>query len=153
MAVNLFVLPHGWKSYDGEVGGLSVRTILRAILAVALLLGGVGGDWALAEGRTAAQPHECCCGAMPGGMEDTCPCPKPDSNRAPQRGACTERQTVAAQAVREAEQGERRTEPRPEPAGWARAASAEAESQVLRARGGRDPDLGRHLAHLGTFRI
>ena len=130
-----------------------MRTILRAILAVALLLGGVGGDWALAGDRTAAQPHECCCGMMPGGMDDPCPCPKPDSNRAPQRGACAERQTPAAQAVREAEQGERRTEPRPEPAGWDRAASVEAESLPLRAEGGRDPDLGRHLAHLSTFRI
>lgn len=131
-----------------------MRTILRAILAVALLLGGVGGDWALAGGRTAAQPHECCCGTMPSGMEDSCPCPKPDGNRAPQRGACAERQVVVAPAARRAEQGARRTEPRPEPAGWARAASGtEATITHASARGGRDPDLGRHLASLSAFRI
>lgn len=132
-----------------------MRTILRAILAVALLLGGVGGDWALAEARTAPQPHDCCCGPVPSGMEDPCPCPKPDSNRAPQRGACAERTSVAAaQAAREAEQGQRRTEPRPEPAGWARAASREAiTAGPVHVEGGRDPDLGRHLAHLSTFRI
>lgn len=131
-----------------------MRTILRAILAVALLLGGVGGDWALAGSRAASQPHECCCGAMPAGVEDTCPCPKPDGNRAPQRGACAERQTIVAQAAREAEQSQRRTEPRPEPAGWARAAS-DARTTIIPvpARGGRDPDLGRHLASLSTFRI
>ena len=131
-----------------------MRTILRAILAVALLLGGVGGDWALAGSQAASQPHDCCCGSMPAGVEDTCPCPKPDGNRAPQRGACAERQNIAAQAVREAEQGERRTEPRPEPAGWARAASdASTTITHVPARGGRDPDLGRHLASLSTFRI
>ncbi|WP_243294157.1 hypothetical protein [Geothrix mesophila] len=131
-----------------------MRTILRTILAVALLLGGVGGDWALAGDRTAAQPHECCCGTVPPGMDDPCPCPKPEGNRAPQRGACAERQqVVATQAARRAEQGQRRTEPRPEPTGWDRAASVEAESLPLRAEGGRDPDLGRHLAHLSTFRI
>lgn len=131
-----------------------MRTILRAILAVALLLGGVGGDWALAGDRTAAQPHECCCGMMPGGMDDSCPCPKPEGNRTPQRGACAERQVVVAPAARRAEQGARRTEPRPEPAGWARAATE--AGTVLRhvsAEGGRDPDLGRHLARLNTFRI
>ena len=130
-----------------------MRTILRAILAVALLLGGWGGDWALAGSR-AAQPHDCCCGTMPSGMEDPCPCPKPEGNRTPLRGACTERQVVAAQAARRNEQGERRTEPRPEPIGWARSTSEVAAATThVPARGGRDPDLGRHLAHLSTFRI
>lgn len=131
-----------------------MRTILRAILAVALLLGGVGGDWALAGDRTASTPHECCCGTMPGGMGDTCPCPKPEGNRTPQRGACAERQVVVAPAARRAEQGTRRTEPRPEPAGWVRVAS-EAGTVVrsVSADGGRDPDLGRHLASLSLLRI
>jgi len=132
-----------------------VRTILRAILAVALLLGGVGGDWALADGRTAAQPHECCCGTVPSGMDDPCPCPKPEGDRAPQRGACARTPVVAAQAAREAEQGERRTEPRPEPAGWAGSATSEVAACATASAGarGRDPDLGRHLARLSTFRI
>ncbi|WP_257304917.1 hypothetical protein [Geothrix campi] len=130
-----------------------MRTILRAILAIALLLGGWGGDWALAGSR-AAQPHDCCCGTMPGGMGDSCPCPKPEGNRTPLRGACAERQVVAVQAARRTEQGERRTEPRPEPIGWARATSDVAATTAhVPARGGRDPDLGRHLAHLSTFRI
>lgn len=132
-----------------------MRTILRAILAVALLLGGMGGDWALAGTRPAAQPHDCCCGTVPAGMEDPCPCPKPDSNRAPQRGACAERTSVVApQGARRSEQGERRVEPRPEPAGWARAAAREASSaDPVHVEGGRDPDLGRHPAHLSTLRI
>jgi hypothetical protein len=88
-------------------------------------------------------------------MEDPCPCPKPDTNRTPQRGACTERQTVAAQAAREAEQGERRAEPRPEPAGWTGSAASEVAACATASAGarGRDPDLGRHLARLSTFRI
>jgi len=131
-----------------------VRTILRAILAVALLLGGWGGDWALAGAQTAAQFHDCCCGTVPSGMEDPCPCPKPEGNRTPLQGACTERQVVAAQAVRRSEQGERRTEPRPEPIGWARGTSnADVTTVPVHVEGGRDPDLGRHLAHLSTFRI
>lgn len=131
-----------------------MRSILRAILAFTLLLGGLGGDWALAGSRAARLAHDCCCGPMPAGVEDPCPCPKPDSNRSP-RGACAERQAVAAQgALRRADLGQRRTEPRPEPAGWARAASEAADaSPTVPARGGRDPDLGRHLAHLSTFRI
>ncbi|GLH66165.1 hypothetical protein [Geothrix edaphica] len=129
-----------------------MRTILRAILAVALLLGGWGGDWVLAGSR-AAQSHDCCCGTMPSGMEDPCPCPKPEGNRTPLRGACTERQAVAAQAVRRSEQGERRTEPRPEPSGWARSTSDVAENLPIPTQGGRDPDLGRHLARLNTLRI
>ena len=131
-----------------------MRTILRAILAIALLLGGVGGDWALAESRTAAQPHDCCCGTVPAGMEDPCPCPQPEGNRTPVRGACAERQVVVATTARRAEQGDRRTEPRPEPARWARAAYHEDVTTVpVHVEGGRDPDLGRHLAHLSTFRI
>ena len=131
-----------------------MRSILRAILAIALLLGGGGGDWALAGSQVAAAPHDCCCGTMPSGMEDPCPCPKPEGNRTPQRGACAERQVVANQAARRAEQGERRTEPRPEPAGWARAEAGVSEPIASTHNAeGRDPDLGRHLARLNTFRI
>lgn len=124
-----------------------MRSILRAILAVVLLLGGGVGDWAPVQAH-----HSCCCG-MPSGVEDSCPCPKPEGNRTP-RGACSERQAPTVQVVqRQAEQGQRRTEPRPEPATWARATNAASESLALPATRGRDPDLGRHLAHLSTFRI
>lgn len=128
-----------------------MRSILRAIFAVVLLLGGGAGDWAPAT-ATALAHHACCCG-VPASMEDSCPCPKPEGNRTP-RGACSERQAPVVQAAsRQAEQGQRRTEPRPEPATWARAAASANESLALPAARGRDPDLGRHLAHLSTFRI
>lgn len=124
-----------------------MRSILRAILAVLLLLGGGAGDWAPAQAH-----HSCCCGT-PSGVEDNCPCPKPEGNRTP-RGACSERQaTVVQTASRQAEQGQRRTEPRPEPTGWAGVAASTPEGLALPAARGRDPDLGRHLAHLSTFRI
>ena len=128
-----------------------MRSILRAILAIALLLGGGVGDWA----PVASEAHEACCCGTPAGMEDSCPCPKPEGNRTPLRGACSERQFVAAQASKRASQGERRTEPRPEPAAWARTAAADEDANTgpARAKGARDPDLGRHLAHLSTFRI
>ncbi|WP_306591547.1 hypothetical protein [Geothrix sp. 21YS21S-4] len=132
-----------------------MRSILRAILAVALLLGGGAGDWAPAASR-AAQAHDCCCGAMPpAGAEDACPCPRPENSRTPLRGASSERSTVAVQAaLSQTEQAERRAEPRPEPAGWDRAAVPMAGSALLPTEGrGRDPDLGRHLAALSTFRI
>ena len=126
-----------------------MRSILRAILAVALLLGSGAADWA------PVQAHESCCCGTPAGMEDSCPCPKPEGNRTPLRGACTERQAVAAtQAARRAEQGERRTEPRPEPPTWGQTAVADAASPAQpNPTQGRDPDLGRHLANLSTFRI
>jgi len=147
--VNLSVLPQGWKTYDGASEGFPLRSLLRAMVAVVLLLGSLGGDWAPA---TTAARHACCCG-MPSGVEDSCPCPKPEGNRTP-RGACSERQAPVVQAAsRQAEQGQRRTEPRPEPAGWARAGAAEPERLALPAARGRDPDLGRHLAHLSSFRI
>ena len=125
-----------------------MRSILRAIFAAVLLLGSLGGDWAPA---TPAH-HACCCGT-PATHEDTCPCPKPENNRTP-RGTCSERQAPTVQvASRQAEQGQRKTEPRPEPATWARATDTASESLPLPAARGRDPDLGRHLAHLSTFRI
>ncbi|MFN7958570.1 MAG: hypothetical protein U0P46_09645 [Holophagaceae bacterium] len=131
-----------------------MRSFLRAMFAVVLLLGGLGGDWAPAAATAA---HACCCGtpaSLPAGMEDGCPCPKPEGSRTP-RGACTERQAPTVQVVqREAEQGQRRSEPRPEPATWARPAADLGGSHAFSAASrGRDPDLGRHLAHLSTFRI
>ena len=132
-------------------GGHFVRTILRAILSLPLLLGGGVGDWAPA----APLGHESCCCGMAAGGEDRCPCPKPDANRTPSRGSCADRQTsVATQAtLRRSEQGQRRTEARPEPATWARATESAAIEAVATPARGRDPDLGRHLARLSTFRI
>ena len=126
-----------------------MRTILRAILAVALLLGSGMADWLPASG----QAHEsCCCGTMPG-AEDSCPCPKPEGSRTPSSNLCTKRVvSVASLAVRR-NQGTRRTEPRPEPATWAGALDVRELSGTPSPVPGRDPDLGRHLAQLGTFRI
>lgn len=126
-----------------------MRSLLRAIFAVVLLLGSLGGDWAPTP---AAAPHTCCCG-VPASMEDSCPCPKPEGNRT-QRGACSGRQAPTVQVVQlQAEQGQRKTEPRPEPATWVRATNIAPESLACPTARGRDPDLGRHLAHLSTFRI
>ncbi len=131
--------------------GVSVRSILRAMLAVVLLLGSGAGNWL----PVATQAHESCCCGTPASAEDTCPCPKPEGNRTPLRGACTERQAVVATqaAERKAEQGQRRAEPRPEPLSWTLAQADEASSASCTHTGSRDPDLGRHLARLGTFRI
>ena len=132
--------------------GLSVRLFLRTILAVALLLGSGMSDWMPA---TAGQPHDCCCGTVPAAPQDTCPCPKPEGNRGPQRTTCTERQVVAvAKAARRTEQGQRRREPRPEPTTWVLAQIIDTtESGFYRLCNARDPDLGRHLARLNALRI
>ncbi|MBK9796691.1 MAG: hypothetical protein IPP58_09370 [Holophagaceae bacterium] len=131
------------------LGGLTLRLMLRAILAIGLLLGSGAAGWTPAL----ADAHEsCCCGTLPGAV-DRCPCPKPEGNRTPSSNACVKQAvSQAALAVRQA-QGQRRVEPRPEPATWARdAARPEPTGLSIPARG-RDPDLGRHLARLETFRI
>ena len=126
-----------------------MRTFLRTILAVALLLGSGLGDWAPVQ----TQAHESCCCGMPAGVEDACPCPKPEGNRTPSSTPCSNPTiSVATLAVRRI-QGERRTEPRPEPTAWARALDVRELSGTPSPVPGRDPDLGRHLAQLGTFRI
>ena len=132
----------------------AVRTLLRAMLAVLLLLGGGAAGWLPAP----TEAHEACCCGMPTGSEDTCPCPKPESNRGPSRGACTERQVVvAAQAVRRVEQAQRRKEARPLPLGWEPSVAVNTLATLamgsLRSVGGRDPDLGQHLARLNALRI
>jgi hypothetical protein len=127
-----------------------VRNVLRAILAFALLLGSGAADWA--PGHEPA--HEACCCGTPAGVEDSCPCPKPEGNRGPAAGACSERQSVVAVRAPRAEQAQQRRESSPVPAGWV------AARLVVRAEDGtslgprdRDPDLGRHLARLHTLRI
>jgi hypothetical protein len=130
--------------------------LLRTLFAVVLLLGSFGGDWALGQNEQKVAPHSCCCG-MAQGMEDTCPCPKPEGNRTPANGgACTNRQPVTAPLVAacRAESAQRRIEPRPEPA-----TRISARNEALEAVNdshsvhGRDPDLGRHLARLGSLLI
>jgi len=132
-------------------GGFSVRSILRAIFAIALLLGGGGGDWTVAKSQT----HESCCCGTPAGVADSCPCPKPEGNRGSSRSSCSNSPVVVASATVRRSQGQRRIEPRPEPTGWA-SRSMDANASSLDTHppvGGRDPDLGRHLARLSTFRI
>jgi len=130
-------------------GGFSVRTILRTILAVVLLLGSGLGDWAPVQ----TQAHESCCCGMPAGAEDACPCPKPEGNRTPTSNPCSNPTITVASLAARRTQGERRTEPRPEPATWAQAMDVRELSGYPDAERGRDPDLGRHLARLNTFRI
>jgi len=125
-----------------------VRWILRVILAFALLLGSGAGDWV----QVTVPAQESCCGA-PASGEDACPCPKPEGNRSPSQSPCPSGvTTVAAQSVRQAERT-RRTEPRPEPTGWAEATPSHLTLAASVVDGGRDPDLGRHLARLSTHRI
>ena len=126
-----------------------MRVILRTILTVALLLGSGLGDWAPVQ----AQAHESCCCGMPAGVEDACPCPKPEGSRTPTSNPCSNPTTTVATLAARRTQGERRTEPRPEPATWAQAMDVRELSGFPAVEPGRDPDLGRHLARLNTFRI
>jgi len=133
-----------------------LRSILRAVLAVALLLGSGLGDWTLGTAQSPA--HESCCCGMAADAEDTCPCPKPENAPQNQRGsqnACANRLApVVLAAPRRTAQAQRRVEPRPEPATRARAACDQSDAkQAVPAPQGRDPDLGRHLAGLSTYRI
>jgi hypothetical protein len=126
-----------------------VRSILRAILSLALLFGSGVADWTPAS----TQAHESCCCGTPATTEDSCPCPKPEGNRTPSTNVCPTRAiSVASLAVRRT-QGERRTEPRPEPATWAQALDDREFFGSPAPKRGRDPELGRHLALLSTFRI
>lgn len=135
-----------------------MRTILRAILAAALLLGGGVGDWAPVQASGAPSHESCCCG-MPAtspassGVEDGCPCPKPEGTQTPSRSACAPRATTVAALAARRTSTERKSEPRPEPADWAEAPAVAGTLVSIAPAGGRDPDLGRHLAHLATFRI
>ncbi|MDP1831769.1 MAG: hypothetical protein Q8K67_06900 [Geothrix sp.] len=132
-----------------------LHAILAPILGLGLLLGSLGS---LAADRAPVQgqaPESCCCGT-PAGMEDRCPCPRPEGNRGPSRGTCNERPAVVASqaAPRKGEQGRRRTESRPGPAMWAGAAVVTSvETGISFVTRGRDPDLGRHLARLSTLRV
>jgi hypothetical protein len=126
-----------------------VRSILRAILAIALLLGSGVADWAPAS----VLAHKACCCGIPPSAQDTCPCPKPEGNRAPSSTPCVKRTVSVAALAGQATQSKRRIEPRPEPAAWAEDALVLASVWTSTAMGGRDPDLGRHLARLNTFRI
>jgi hypothetical protein len=65
----------------------------------------------------------------------------------------SERQTTVAAPSESQPAGQRRIEPRPEPVGWAVASAAPVSTGFPDSLSGRDPDLGRHLARLSTFRI
>lgn len=127
-----------------------MRMFLRALMSAALLLGGGVGDWV----PVGAPAQESCCCGTPAGMPDACPCPKPEGTRSPTQTPCSNRPvTVVAAARAPRSQARPRTEPRPEPTTFARRAESVEATPVVRACQGRDPDLGRHLAHLSTFRI
>jgi hypothetical protein len=130
-----------------------VRTILRTILAFALLFGSGAADWAPVLAQAGVLNHESCCCGTPASSEDSCPCPKPEGNRSPSTALCALRTVAVASLTVRRTQGQRRTEPRPEPATRARALDVRAFAGFAVAARGRDPDLGRHLARLSTFRI
>ena len=131
-----------------------MRSILRAILSVALLLGSGVADWAPGSTQMGTQSHEsCCCGGIPASAENSCPCPKPDGNRSPSQSLCQNRTIAVVDLAARRTQAERRTEPRPEPTTWAQALDLRELSGSPAPVRGRDPDLGRHLARLNTFRI
>lgn len=133
-----------------------MRILLRTLLACALLIGGLGLDWAPAA--AAAEAHgTCCCGMLPG-PHDTCPCPKPETPQGPSQSGCGTRTTPVSTPLallQRAGQAEtRRSEPRPEPsAAPATRLAGFVEILPVGAGQGRDPDLGRHLARLSLLRI
>lgn len=133
-----------------------MRTLLRTLLACALLIGGVGLDWA--PTAAAAETHAtCCCGMVPG-PHDTCPCPKPEGPQGPSQSGCGTRTTPVSTPLallQRAGQAEtRRSESRPEPlVPLAARVAWSMDVQPVRAGQGRDPDLGRHLARLSLLRI
>lgn len=134
-----------------------MRTLLRTLLACALLLGGMGADWAPAA-DPAAETHACCCCGMLPGPHDTCPCPKPETPQGPSQNGCGTRSTPLSTPLallqRTGQAEARRSEPRPEPSAAPAARLAECgEAQPAGAGQGRDPDLGRHLARLSLLRI
>ena len=133
-----------------------LRTVLRTLLACALLIGGWGLDWAPTTAAAAEAHGSCCCGMVPG-PHDTCPCPKPEGPQGPSQNGCGARSTPLSSplaVLQRATQGAtRRFEPSPAPfAVLASGNSDEVEGAANGSRG-RDPDLGRHLARLSTFRI
>lgn len=123
--------------------------LLRTILTVALLFGSGVADWLPAS----EQAHESCCCGMPAGVPDRCPCPKPEGNRTPTNAPCSTRTLVATTPAVRRTQSERRMESRPEPTSWVRIGTPGAQVGSTEGVSGRDPELGRHLAWLGTFRI
>lgn len=134
-----------------------MRTLLRTLLACALLIGGVGLDWTPAT-ASAPETHACCCCGMLPGPHDSCPCPKPESPQGPAQNGCGSRTTGVSTPLallRQAEQGEcLRSEPQPAPPALAVVRVEEAPGpHSARSARGRDPDLGRHLARLSFLRI
>ena len=130
-----------------------MRTILRAMLAFALLLGSGVVDWAPVPPQIGAPVQESCCCGTPAGAEDSCPCPRPEGNQTPSQSLCQTRPGAVALVALRRTQAERRAESRPEPAQWAKVPETRIVPGNDDATPGREPDLGRHLARLGTLRI
>lgn len=130
-----------------------MRILLRAILSVALLLGGGLGDWSALGSTELGQGHEACCCGTPAGLPDTCPCPQPDGNRTPTKTACVERQASVSLLAEQQAPAKRRLEASPVPAGWVAVAVNPIQSLPTPGPAGRDVDLGRHLARLSLLRI
>lgn len=136
-----------------------MRSFLRTVLALALLIGGWGLDWVPIAGSTPA-PHHCChCGMLPGPHE-SCPCQKPEGPQGPSQNGCGGSRSTPISGplafLEAAGQGETLgSEPLPWPPGRIGTPdSCEAESGAGATTGhGRDPDLGRHLARLRLLRI
>lgn len=130
-----------------------MRILVRSLLACALLFGGLGWSWTPVPVQ-AAEPHECCCGMVPGPHHD-CPCPKPETPSQNGCGSRTQGATAPLVWLQRAAQGETRREaPRPLPAAGQRVAGLAADAPSMPISGwGRDPDLGRHLARLRLLRI
>jgi hypothetical protein len=119
-----------------------VNLIARILLAFALILG--------AGEATPPRPETSACGC------DPCPCgapaPSPTSQRLPGQAQALA-QPVAAKEESLAKVREGRREAKPfDGIGQAIASAPGTPGPDFAARG-RDPDLGRHLARLGIFRI
>lgn len=131
-----------------------MRMLLRAILSVALLLGGGLGDWSALGSPATGPAHEACCCGTPAGLPDTCPCPQPDGNRTPTRTTCGERQGAVSLVATQEAARQRRVEASPVPRTRATPSLRVAAARVGPFENqGRDTDLGRHLARLSLLRI
>ena len=121
----------------------------RILLAFALITG--------AGSAMVPRPEAPACGCCDGSM-DQCPCgpatPAPGSHRSPCNAPAPAPAVAQAPDAREAApEAEREAQPLDgldEPSRPGRSAAAPVPGTEAR---GRAPDLGRHLARLGTFRI
>lgn len=128
---------------DLGLHSLLMRRWLQPLLTLALLVGG------LSVGMVASPkpPMDCC--AM--GLDPGCPCPPPSAPNAPCRALISVPQTVVA--TRAAQTSVERAVCNNSPATFAPAFELRQVASRRVSWGNRDPDLGRHLAQLGVWRI